>query len=203
MIRGRHANQDRCSAIASSAGHRREPDVTDRDRLATRRGFVAAGVLVPAARLPLAMAQEAGACDVRRFGAMGDGTTLDTAAINAAIEAAAANGGGRVLVPPGDYPSHSIRLKSHVSLVLSAGATIIAIEDVKLSNIFVQHCGGAAETAAIEPPELEDAYPEPGMFGPMPAHGLYIRHAGNIEVSNFEVAATAADARPAVVLDEL
>jgi polygalacturonase len=39
--------------------------------------------------------------DVRKFGATGDGKTLDTPAVNRAIEAAAAGGGGMVLFPAG------------------------------------------------------------------------------------------------------
>jgi polygalacturonase len=65
---------------------------------------------------------------VRTFGATGDGKTLDTAAINKAIEAAAAAGGGTVLFPAGNYLSYSIRLKSHVTLHLEQGATIIAAD---------------------------------------------------------------------------
>jgi polygalacturonase len=66
--------------------------------------------------------------DVRAFGAKGDGRTVDTAAINAAIEAAAAAGGGTVLLPAGTYPSYSVHLKSHVTLQLGAGATLLAAE---------------------------------------------------------------------------
>ncbi|MBI2498404.1 MAG: right-handed parallel beta-helix repeat-containing protein [Opitutae bacterium] len=66
--------------------------------------------------------------DVRAHGATGDGKTLDTAAINAAIDAAAANGGGTVFFPAGNYLSFSIRLKSHVALYLDMGATIVAAE---------------------------------------------------------------------------
>ena len=66
--------------------------------------------------------------DVRNFGATGDGKTLDTVAINKAIEAAAATGGGTVEFPAGDYLSFSIHLKSHVALHLGIGATIIAAE---------------------------------------------------------------------------
>lgn len=65
---------------------------------------------------------------VRDFGATGDGTTLDTAAINAAIEAAAAAGGGTVEFPAGDYLSYTVRLKSRVTLHLGAGATLVAAE---------------------------------------------------------------------------
>ncbi len=64
--------------------------------------------------------------DVRRYGTKGDGKTVDTAAINAAIEAAAAAGGGTVYFPAGVYASYSIHLKSSVALYLDQGATILA-----------------------------------------------------------------------------
>lgn len=64
--------------------------------------------------------------DVRDFGATGDGTTIDTPAINAAIEKAAAVGGGTVHFPAGTYASYSIRLKSRITLSLGAGATLLA-----------------------------------------------------------------------------
>ncbi|HWA26584.1 MAG TPA: glycosyl hydrolase family 28-related protein [Lacunisphaera sp.] len=64
--------------------------------------------------------------DVRAHGAKGDGVTLDSPAINAAIEAAAAAGGGTVHFPAGTYLSFSIRLKSNITLYLDSGATIEA-----------------------------------------------------------------------------
>lgn len=64
--------------------------------------------------------------NVRSYGATGDGTTIDSPAINAAIEAAANAGGGAVIVPAGTYASYSIRLKSQVALYLQQGATILA-----------------------------------------------------------------------------
>ncbi len=64
--------------------------------------------------------------DVKAHGAKADGTTLDTAAINAAIDAVAAAGGGTVYFPPGTYLSGSIRLKSNLTLYLEAGAVIEA-----------------------------------------------------------------------------
>ena len=51
--------------------------------------------------------------NVKDFGAKGDGTTLDSPAINAAIEEAVRNGGGRVVVPAGHYISGSIRMKNN------------------------------------------------------------------------------------------
>jgi len=66
--------------------------------------------------------------DVRDFGAVGDGVALDTGAINAAIEAAHAAGGGQVVFPAGRYLSFSIRLKSGVELHLADGAVIVAAD---------------------------------------------------------------------------
>ncbi len=64
--------------------------------------------------------------DVRAFGAVGDGTTVDTGAINQAIAAAASAGGGTVLLPPGTYASYSICLRSRITLLLAPGATLLA-----------------------------------------------------------------------------
>src|SRR2546428_90120 len=66
--------------------------------------------------------------DVRAYGAKGDGVTLDTPAINQAITAAAAAGGGTVYFPAGTYASYSIHLQSHVALYLEAGSTLLAAE---------------------------------------------------------------------------
>src|ERR1051326_1500242 len=66
--------------------------------------------------------------NVRDYGAKGDGAAIDSPAINAAIDAAAAAGGGTVFFPAGSYLSFSLRLKSHLTLYLDSGATIIAAE---------------------------------------------------------------------------
>jgi polygalacturonase len=64
--------------------------------------------------------------DVRSFGATGDGLTLDTAAVNRAIAAAAQAGGGVVRFSRGSYACHSIRLKSNITLHLDRQAVILA-----------------------------------------------------------------------------
>jgi polygalacturonase len=63
---------------------------------------------------------------VTRFGAKGDGKTLDTDALNSAIDAASRAGGGIVLLPAGSYLCYSIHLKSNITLQLTTGATIVA-----------------------------------------------------------------------------
>src|ERR1022692_4960831 len=62
---------------------------------------------------------------VRDYGAVGDGTNLDSPAIDKAIDAAVAVGGGTVLVPAGTYLSGSIHLQSNIHLLIDAGATIL------------------------------------------------------------------------------
>jgi len=66
--------------------------------------------------------------DVRAFGDTGDGKTLDTAAINKAIEQAASEGAGTIRFPAGTYLSFSIRLKSNITLFLDQGATLVAAD---------------------------------------------------------------------------
>ncbi|MGD0681374.1 MAG: glycoside hydrolase family 28 protein [Terracidiphilus sp.] len=90
-----------------------------------------------------------------------------------------------------------------ISSVLS-GIPGYAIEDVKLSNIYIETAGGGtAEMAKTAPPENESNYPEPSMFGPMPASGFFMRHMRNVEMSHVEIANTTPDARPAFYLTEV
>ncbi|HWA24398.1 MAG TPA: glycosyl hydrolase family 28 protein [Lacunisphaera sp.] len=67
----------------------------------------------------------AGVHDIRDHGARGDGTTLDTVAIQAAIDACHAARGGVVLVPAGTFLSGTLELKSYVTLHLAAGARLL------------------------------------------------------------------------------
>ena len=67
--------------------------------------------------------------DVKSFGATGDGQTQERDAINKAIDAAAAAGGGTVHFPPGTYVTGSIRLRSNVTLDLERGSVIEASSD--------------------------------------------------------------------------
>ncbi len=66
---------------------------------------------------------------VKKYGAVGDGKALDSPAINKAIDAASAAGGGTVYFSPGTYLSGSIHLKSNITLYLEQGATIQASDN--------------------------------------------------------------------------
>ncbi len=101
------------------------------------------------------------------------------------------------------------------------------VEDVKLNNIriwyrgglnldqvakqpadlvntfFFRASGGVPPREAFDTPEREKEYPEPSMFGMLPAYGFFIRHAHGIEFTNVEVGFLREDRRPAFVLDQV
>lgn len=67
---------------------------------------------------------EAGECNVRDFGARGDGSAVETAAIQGAIDACRDQGGGRVVVPRGVFVSGTLRLYGGIELHLETGAIL-------------------------------------------------------------------------------
>jgi len=89
-------------------------------------GYGQLNAVQPSSDSPAALRQAE--FNVHAYGAKGDGVTVDSPAINRAIEAAAAAGGGTVVFPAGNYLSYSIRLKSHVGLHLGHGAVILAAQ---------------------------------------------------------------------------
>ncbi len=69
--------------------------------------------------------------NIRTFGAKGDGTTVDTAALQAAIDACARDGGGTVLVPAGTFVIGTTELKSNVTLHIAASGKLLGSADGK------------------------------------------------------------------------
>jgi polygalacturonase len=84
---------------------------------------ITCGLLLP---LCYSLQLHAATYNVKDFGATGNGQTIETQAINRAIEEAGKNGGGTVYFPAGAYLCYSIRLQSHITLYLEQGATITA-----------------------------------------------------------------------------
>jgi polygalacturonase len=97
--------------------------------------------------------------NVCTYGATGDGKTIDTPAINRAIEAVAAAGGGTLVFPAGTYLCFTIHLRSKVDLYLSQGCTILAADSPKPGEA-TGYNGGTYDAA--EPNEPWDAFQDYG-----------------------------------------
>lgn len=74
-------------------------------------------------------AQHAG-FNVCAYGAVGDGQTLETAALQAAVDACHHQGGGTVIIPAGRYVIGSLFLRDNITLHLEAGAVLLGSEDL-------------------------------------------------------------------------
>jgi hypothetical protein len=78
------------------------------------------------------------------------------------------------------------------------------IEGVQLSDIRITYRGGGGKTdAAAQPAEKEDAYPEPHMFGVIPAYGLYCRHVKDLRVRRMELSFEKEEKRSPVILADV
>jgi polygalacturonase len=94
--------------------------------------IVLTSLLVPGfgCKQPSARTPEPGPIfNIRAFGATGIKDDLAQEAIQKAVDACAAAGGGMVYAPPGQYTSGTIHLRSHVRLHLEAGATVYSLHD--------------------------------------------------------------------------
>lgn len=94
-------------------------------------GLIASSLAVARAGVAGRIAPLGTPFNIRDFGAVGNGSALDTAAINRAIQAAARAGGGTVWVPAGHYLCFSLHLESHVRIILDAGAVLIAADPAR------------------------------------------------------------------------
>lgn len=96
----------------------------------------------------------------------------------------------------------------HATDVLMAscitGLPGVEVENVELSNC---HAGNVlpckAEWVGRSLPEKPNGYPEVWMFGMLPASGLYARHARGLQLEKVEFSATAGEARPTLVFDDV
>ncbi len=94
-------------------------------------GTIAPGRVAASELPPSADSAGARVYNIRDYGAKGDGSTLDTGAVQAAIDACHGEGGGTVLVPQGVFHVGTLELKSNVTLYLVATATLLGSADGK------------------------------------------------------------------------
>ncbi|RAP77898.1 glycoside hydrolase family 28 protein [Paenibacillus montanisoli] len=85
--------------------------------------------------------------NIKQFGAIGDGIHDDTAAVKAAIDACRAEGGGMVVVPPGQYSCTPLELFSYVNLHLEPGSVLLASPEVE--NYHINNTSAASSRAGL------------------------------------------------------
>lgn len=79
-----------------------------------------------------------------------------------------------------------------------------AVENVTLRDVTIESDGGGErEWASAEIQELPARYPEANMFGKLPAHGLYCRHARGLTLDNLRITTNEPDGRHALVFDDV
>jgi polygalacturonase len=111
------------------------------------------------------LARAANVCDAKSYGAKADGKTKDTQALQSAIDACEAKGGGIVRLSSGTFLTGPITLKSHITLEVNQDATLLGSQD-------------AADYPEAE--ELREASVEP-LIGAKDAEDLTIRGGGTID----------------------
>jgi hypothetical protein len=94
--------------------------------------------------------------------------------------------------------------------IIIAGLPGQLIKNISLDNIEIKHPGGGnPEFAKVslndldKVPEIPDSYPEFSKFVELPAWGVYIRHAKDIEFTNIKLSSGKKDYRTAIVLDDV
>ncbi|MEW5900395.1 MAG: glycoside hydrolase family 28 protein [Acidobacteriota bacterium] len=94
--------------------------------------------------------------NVRDYGATGVKATSAQTAIQKAVDACAAAGGGVVYLPPGEYSSGTIHLRSHMRFFIEAGATLYSIKDKKAFDKDALFYGEGLDGITIEGRGLVD-----------------------------------------------
>lgn len=94
--------------------------------------------------------------NILNYGAIADGMTLNTAAINKAIDACAQQGGGTVLIPRGAFVSGPVIMKSNINLHLDKGALVIFSQDFDQYPLVVSSFEGANAARCQSPVVAEN-----------------------------------------------
>lgn len=164
--------------------------------------------------------------DIRDHGAVGDGQTLETAAIQRAIDEVSAAGGGQVRVPPGTYLTGSIHLRSRLTLFLEAGARLVGTTNLSEyrqpspPEFMPEARWGRWHRGLLIGENLEDVtleftgggQPEAGVGevrGPgvdarrLPAWGLYARGVENLVLDNVRLRLAQDDRRPVFLAEDI
>lgn len=121
--------------------------------------------------------------------------------------------GSRLRGPGSIHPGRLCRVDiSHITVYNSASKAASAIvgipgypiQDIRISQVQLNlEGGGTQDQAERSVPEKADAYPEPTMFGTLPAYGFYLRHVRDIQITSFSIWLQHSDQRPCVAAQDV
>jgi hypothetical protein len=99
-----------------------------------------------------------------------------------------------------------------ISGVMASGASVTGsitglpghpVEGVTVENVHITTAGGWRRHGHLKVPERPGVYPQVTMYGVLPAHGLYVRHARDVSLRNVQLVVEQPDIRPALVADDV
>jgi DNA sulfur modification protein DndE len=125
--------------------------------------------------------------NILNYGAIADGMTLNSAAINKTIEAAVAGGGGTVLIPRGSFVTGPIIMKSNINLHLAKGALIIFSPDFNQYPLVISSFEGV-DAARCQSPVVAEKLSNIAITGEgiMNGNGYYWRPVTRAKLSEGE-----------------
>lgn len=113
--------------------------------------------------------------DVQLFGAIGDGNTVNTSALQDAFDEARSRNGGRVVIPPGVFVTGSLRIHSNTELYLMSGAVLQGSTD--LADYTFDNPIPQSQRDPFDNPAMQDRH----LLLLYRAHGVTIRGPGVID----------------------
>jgi polygalacturonase len=117
--------------------------------------------------MTISCSRQDGMFNIRDFGAKGDGKTMNTTAINKAVESCNNKGGGTVVVPPGNFVTGTVVLRSNVNFHLEPGAVLTGSRDT-------------SDYLKMESTLFEEGYNRFGMICAVDAKNIAITGTGEI-----------------------
>ncbi len=114
---------------------------------------------------------------------------------------------GRGMDKPAPGSIKNISIQNVVARRAALASTVTGVEGGRVQNVTIDGlnvtAAGGIAAREIDVPEVPAKYPDPDLFGELPALALYARHVDGFTLRNFKVHAAEPDGRPAVILDDV
>jgi polygalacturonase len=199
---------ERCRMMSPSNGFKIGTETSGAVRRVTVRDCQVSGRARPTA-IPAVVAGEAGGVAIESV----DGAAVEDVVVERVTVTDAAvplfvrlgaRGRGQRTPTPGAIRGVAVRDLSATGA--TSACTVSGVPGHPVESLVLEraqlHTADAGGRRSTPVPELPAAYPQAGMFGPLPASGLWIRHARRVQLRDVTVAATG-DPRPPLVTDDV